>query len=564
MKTTPVLTLQHGTVIGRAADADFTLDDPSISRRHLEVETLSPGWKVTDLGSRSGTYLNGRLILSARLTWGDILQLGDVFLRFDGIRLEPVKAGGGASLSAIDIRKAAGETVILDSVSVTIQPGEFVGVIGPSGAGKSSLLDALCGLRPADSGEVLIDAHDLYAHPEILRDQFGYVPQDDIVPLELTVRAGLDFSARLRLPCGVPAAERLHLVEVTLARLGLENRADTRVGKLSGGQRKRVSVAAELLMRPRLLFLDEPTSGLDPAAEFTLMEQLRGLAANGCTVVCTTHVLENAHLMDRMIILAAGRLVYDGAPSEACAHFGVGRLTDVYLAVQDQPRPAATSTADNLEKTRGYGGEGAVKHASQRMRRAAAFPILLAREWAILCADWKNILLLIGQPVLIAFLVTWVSSDTALVLFFSIIATLWFGCGNAAQEVVRELPMLRRERLVGLGRGAYLSAKFVSLSRLTVIQSLLMYGCMQVGSGGLAGNVVWQLAALMATSLAAVSIGLAISGWARSVLQAVMLVPLILIPQILFSGFTPPAGDMKSAPYFVSTLMPSASARQVM
>jgi ABC-type multidrug transport system ATPase subunit len=560
---TPVLTLRHGMVIGRAADADFTLDDPSISRRHFEVEALSPGWKVTDLGSRGGTYLNGRLIQSTRLTWGDILQLGNVFLRFDGIRLEPVKAGGGASLSAIDIRKTAGETVILDGVSVTIQPGEFVGVIGPSGAGKSSLLDALCGLRPADSGEVLIDGQDLYAHPEILPDQFGYVPQDDIVPQELTVRAGLDFSALLRLPYGVPVAERMHLVEVTLARLGLKNRADTRVGKLSGGQRKRVSVAAELLMRPRLLFLDEPTSGLDPAAEFTLMEQLRGLAANGCTVVCTTHVLENAHLMDRIIILAAGRLVYDGAPAEACAHFGVGRLTDVYLALQDRPRPTATGTASDLEQTRGY-SEAPMKPASQRMRRAAAFPILLAREWAILCADWKNLLLLIGQPVLIAFLVTWVSSDTALVLFFSIIATLWFGCGNAAQEVVRELPMFRRERLVGLSRGAYLSAKFVSLSRLTMIQSLLMYGCMQAGAGGLHGDVGWQLAALMATSLAAVSIGLAISGWARSVLQAVMLVPLILIPQILFSGFTPPAGDMKSAPYFASTLMPSASARQVM
>jgi len=550
-------------VIGRSIEADFTLDAPSISRRHLEVEWSSPGWKVSDLGSRSGTYLNGRLILSARLTWGDILQLGDIFLRFNGIQLEPVNAGGGASLLAKNITKAAGETSILNDVSLAIQPGEFVGVIGPSGAGKSSLLDALCALRPANSGKVLIDGRDLYETPSILRDEFGYVPQDDIVPLELTVRNGLDFSARLRLPSGVPVAERMHLVEVTLARLGLELRADTRVGRLSGGQRKRVSVAAELLMRPRLLFLDEPTSGLDPVAECTLMEQLRGLAANGCTVVCTTHVLENAHLMDRIIILAAGRLVYDGTPANACAHFGVDRLMDVYVAVQDRNRPVAAvapSADPPLQAVRKTPCEPAL----QRARRAAAFPILLAREWAILCADWKNLLLLIGQPVLIAFLVTWVSPDTSLVLFFSIIATLWFGCGNAAQEVVRELPMYRRERLVGLGRGAYLSAKFVSLSRLTLLQSLVMYGCMQIGAGGLKGDVGWQLAALMATSLAAVSIGLAISSWARSVLQAVMLVPLILIPQILFSGFTPPAGEMKSAPYFVSTLMPSASARQVM
>jgi hypothetical protein len=352
-------------------------------------------------------------------------------------------------------------------------------------------------------------------------------------------------------------------VDVTPARVGLAERATTRVGRLSGGQRKRVSVAAELLARPSLLFLDEPTLGLDPTSEFSLMEQLRRFAANVCTVVCTTHVIENAHLMDRLLILAAGEVVYDGPPSEACAHFGVPRLTDVYLQLGSAPPAPKTSPSLEVDDTRGYSDDKAIR-AKAPVHRAATFPILMLREWAILCDDWKNLALLAGQPVLIAFLVTWVSADPSLILFFAVIATLWFGCGNAAQEIVRELPVYRRERLVGLGRASYLGAKFVSLARLTIVQSLLMFGCMQLGAGGLPGGLGWQVMALIGTSLASVAIGLAISSWARSVLQAVMLVPPILIPQILFSGFTPPSGDMTAGPYFVSRAMPSAAARQVM
>lgn len=564
LESTPVpeaLLLVDRMILGRSPEVDFTIEDPAVSRRHLQIERGDGGWWVVDLGSRSGSYLNGRLIQKERLTWGDALQLGSAYFRFDGKSLIRIASGGGATLFAHHLRKVAGATTILNGVSLEVRAGEFVGVIGPSGAGKSSLLDALCGLRPADSGKVLIDGRDLYTHPDILRDEFGYVPQDDIVPLELTVRTALDFAARLRLPKGVPVSERMHLVDVTLSQLGLAERAGTRVARLSGGQRKRVSVAAELLARPKLLFLDEPTSGLDPAAEFSLMEQLRRFAANGCTVVCTTHVLENAHLMDRLVILAAGQVVYDGPPSEACSYFGVPRLTDVYLQVKSNDQKDLRRQT-NPDDTRDYSDEASAP--TLPVRRAAAFPILLLREWAILCADWKNLLLLAGQPVLIAFLVTWVSSDASLILFFAIIATLWFGCGNAAQEIVRELPMYRRERLVGLGRMSYLMAKFISLSRLTVIQSLLMFGCMQIGGRGLAGDVGWQIGALIGTSLAAVGIGLAISSWARSVLQAVMLVPLILIPQILFSGFTPPSGDMKGGPYLVSQFMPSAAARQVM
>lgn len=532
------------------------LPDTAVSRRHAQITKVAEGWVIEDLGSRSGSFLNGRIFQRESLVLGDILRIGPFSLRFDGKYLSATKGVGGATLDARGLGKLAGTVRILDDVSLHVGASQFVGVIGPSGAGKSTLLDALCALRPAQKGTVTVDGADLYAHYEDLRQELGYVPQDDIVPLELSVEDALYYSARLRLPRGTPRSETRQLVRHTIIQIGLEERMKTRVGRLSGGQRKRVSVGAELLCRPRLMFLDEPTSGLDPAAEFRLMQSFRQLATNGCTIVCTTHVMENAFLFDRLAVMHSGRLVYYGEPAQAPAAFGVERLGDLYEQLEDKPA-SAWACLPILP------APPAAAVLPVRVQREAALPILLMRQWAILKADWKNIVLVLGQPIFIGVLVTWVSHDPPLVLFFAYIATLWFGCGNAAQEIVKELPMFRRERLIGLGRHEYLLAKFLSLARITVTQSLLLYAVMWL-TGGVAGQVGWQIAGLVSAAGAAVAIGLAISAFSRSVLQAVMLVPLILIPQILFSGFTPPAGDMKNGPYAISRIMPSAAAQNVM
>lgn len=547
--------LRDGWVFGRGGTASTLLADPSVSRRHALVSGSPGRWIIEDEGSRSGSYLNGRLFQREELVLGDILQIGPFAFRFDGLRLVETLGTTGAALDAWRLSKSASGTKILDSVSLRVGPCQFVGVIGPSGAGKSTLLDALCALRPAESGLVCVDGVDICRHYEFLRDSLGYVPQDDIVPLELPVEEALYYSARLRFPAETPLAEIRKVVARTLAQLGLTERARTRVGSLSGGQRKRASVGAELLGRPRLLFLDEPTSGLDPSAEFKLMESLRLLAAGGCTVICTTHVMENVHLMDRLAILSDGKLVFYDEPGAARLAFGIERLTELYERIADAPP---------LPDTAGPPPAPRAPTPHQSTRRAPALQILLLRQWAILRADWKNLLLVLGQPVLIGLMVTWVTHDSALVLFFAMISTLWFGCGNAAQEIVKELPMFRRERLIGLGRHEYLLSKFLTLSRITVVQSLLLYGVMELCTMGIGGSPGWQIGALVATSFASVGLGLAISALSRTILQAVMLVPLVLIPQILFSGFTPPAGDMKPGPYIVSRLMPSASTQAVM
>jgi ABC-type multidrug transport system ATPase subunit len=441
------------------------------------------------------------------------------------------------------------------------EPGQFIGILGPSGAGKTTLLDALSGLRPAETGKVRFDQTDLYKNLGQLRSLFGYVPQDDIVHSDLTVTEALTFAARLRLPAGTPRSEIVKLVDHTIGSLGLSDRVNLKIGRLSGGQRKRVSVGVELLSRPPLLFLDEPTSGLDPLAEFKLMELLRRLADTGCTVICTTHVMENVYLMDQIAIVFDGRVVFQGPPDEARSRFGVTRLSSLYDALQSidwkslpsfEPKPPGEPDQD-----------APAAAPLTRTRRAFSLPILLQRQFAIFNADFKNLIILLAQPMIIGALVAWAASDPQLEQFFAYVATLWFGCSNSAQEIVKELPIYRRERLVGLSRWSYLTSKFIWMAGLTSIQALLLYATIAIGRFSLHGAFPWQIIGLVILAFAATGIGLTMSAFAKSPMQAVMLVPLLLIPQILFSGFTVPAKDMAPSVLTLSQIMPSFASERI-
>jgi hypothetical protein len=380
------------------------------------------------------------------------------------------------------------------------------------------------------------------------------------------VDQALRFSAKLRLPAGTPPREIDKLLLQTMDQLGLRAHVRKPISRLSGGQRKRVSVGVELLAKPAILFLDEPSSGLDPATEFQLMELLRDLADTGCTIVCTTHVMENAYLMDQLIVLCGGCLAFQGSSQAAREYFGVQKLTGLYdrladrppkewqTAFLERPAPAEEAPAPVIPATR----------VARPARRAFALPILLARQWAILSSDWRNFVLLLSQPIIIAALVSWVSNDRALIMFFAYLATMWFGTSNAAQEIVKEIAIYRRERLVGISAHSYLAAKFIFLIALTGFQALLLYITILVGEGTLDGSVPLQLAALIGIAIAGVGIGAAISALSRSVMQAVMFVPLLLIPQILFSGYTVASSDMSRSVLVVSRYTPTFCAQTVM
>jgi hypothetical protein len=321
----------------------------------------------------------------------------------------------------------------------------------------------------------------------------------------------------------------------------------------------------ELLVRPAILFLDEPSSGLDPATEFQLMELLRDLADSGCTIICTTHVIENAYLMDELLVLMAGCLVYQGSAQDAREYFGVSKLVALYERLAEHPPLEWKSRFEAKQETippEPAAPEPRTPHRTpEKPKRRWALGILLQRQAQIFAADWRNFALVLGEPLIVALLVAWVARNHELALFFAYLGVLWFGCSNAAQEIVKEVPIYRRERLVGVGTHSYLLSKFVFQFGVTALQGIVLYFALALGKGGLDGSMFWQLTAILGVGLASVGIGSAISALSSSIMQAVLVVPLVLIPQILFSGYTVPVLDMSPSVYHVARLSPTFAAQ---
>ena len=240
---------------------------------------------------------------------------------------------GQALLLARGVCVSRGRTRILHDINLAGFAGEFIGVLGPSGCGKSTLLHALTGFRPPDRGTVWLCGHDVAREFQAIKHQVGFVPQDDVVPLALRVERVLHYTALLRLP-HLDDQARSRRIEAVLQRLQLARQRRLRVRALSGGQRKRVSIAMELLARPPVLFADEPTSGLDPALEHGLMRTLPRIADEGKLVVVTTHVMASLSLLHQVCMLKAGRLVYFGPPGDLKSYFGVDDFADIYRVLE--------------------------------------------------------------------------------------------------------------------------------------------------------------------------------------------------------------------------------------
>jgi ABC transport system ATP-binding/permease protein len=235
----------------------------------------------------------------------------------------PVSSGLNVERLAVN----AGDIKILRNLGFSLYRGELCAVIGPSGAGKSTLIKTLLGLRSPDNGDVTLDAGPVSAAGPI-----GYVPQDDAVHRTLTVRQTLEFAIELRRH-GMESQPAKRLITSIASRLSLSERLDTQVRRLSGGQRKRVSVALELVTNPPLLILDEPTSGLDPHLEGQLMSLFADIAHAGRMVMVATHAMQSLSRCDALLILAAGQLVYFGPPGDAPEHFQVGGYAEIFGAL---------------------------------------------------------------------------------------------------------------------------------------------------------------------------------------------------------------------------------------
>ena len=318
--------------IGRAPDNTLVLDDPLISKHHARIDVSANGMVITDLGSTNGIYVAGQRVSQVQVTQPVLVGLGSTFIALspDGLCEVQVAGGAGGELVGKDLtfRVNNGNLTLLDGISFSLPGNELLAVVGPSGAGKSTLLKALTGEQKAQEGQVLFNGLDVYEHYPVMRNKIGVVPQSDVIHSALTVRKTLEYAAELRFAKDVTKAERRQRIAEVLEDLDLTAHVDKRVKKLSGGQRKRVSTAIELLTRPSLLFLDEPTSGLDPQLDRDVMDLLASLAHgtrpgdSGRTVVVVTHNENHIDRADKVLILAAGgKPVYYGSPREVLPYF---------------------------------------------------------------------------------------------------------------------------------------------------------------------------------------------------------------------------------------------------
>ncbi|MFV1500453.1 FHA domain-containing protein, partial [Mycobacterium kansasii] len=491
--------------IGRGPDNDVVLNDLLVSRRHAMLRRSGSQWELVDNNSANGTYVNGTRISRALLGPSDIVGIGHQLLHLSGDRLVEYVDTGDISYEAANLRVVTNKgskksKVLLADVSFALPQRSLLAVVGPSGAGKSTLLGALTGFRPATSGSVRYDDRDLYDNYAELRHRIGFVPQDDILHTPLTVRRALNYAARLRFPHDVSAAERNQRIQEVLTELGLSTQADQRIDSLSGGQRKRTSVALELLTKPSLLFLDEPTSGLDPGYEKSVMQTLRSLADDGRSVVVVTHNIAHLNMCDRLLILApGGRLAYFGPPQQALSYFHCTDFADLFTLLERDtttdwtarfyasPLHAAV-TAHPAPKP-GPPPPAPTTKALAQQSALAQFAILCRRYLAVIAADRQYSVFLLALPLLLSLFAHAVPGNAGLslakaieerstqpsqLLVLLIIGGALMGCAASIREIVKEQAIYRREHGIGLSASAYLASKLVVLTALTTIQGLIL------------------------------------------------------------------------------------------
>ena len=585
-------------VVGSADDCDVVCGGAGILPHHARLARTASGFELFRLEPAGEILVNGAAIVEPRsLADGDLVTLGEVAFRFAGGVLAQTWEIGDGPLDAnglvVDLDDGRR---ILDEVGFYLEPSSLLAIVGPSGSGKSTLVNALTGGSPADEGSVTLGPRNLYAELDELRSSIGMVPQSEVLHYQLTVESALTYAAALRFPPTVDEETRQRRVTEVMNELDIGQRAATRIADLSGGQRKRVSVALELLTTPALLFLDEPTSGLDPGNERELMSLLRGLATKGRMVVVVTHSTQSLDLCDRLLVLApGGKLAYYGPPSELDDYFGEqaddagyarlfeeleeGAAIDWKRRFRGDPR-YEEYVRESLPSPRPLAAGSAVPPPLQSPARQ--FRVLARRQLSLIAADRRTTLFLAIQPVVLALLFLLVFHTDVFttregfrgvqLLWLLVVGVTWMGLASTILEVVKETSIYRRERGVGLSVGAYLGSKAAVFGAISMVQAVALtllvlvvqqmpprddlcsdpspdgrecfldvlasegYNVHPLGSGALLSSASVELTLdLMVVAFAAAMLGLLVSTLAKTSDQALRFLPIVLAAQIVLS-----------------------------
>ncbi|MFB6554207.1 FHA domain-containing protein [Streptomyces sp. NPDC056405] len=568
--------------IGRALENELVVSDLQVSRNHAEFHATPDGrMEIRDLGSHNGTYVNGLPIAkggSQLLGPTDIVGVGHSTFRIVGDRLEEFVDTGEVSFSARHLTVTVdGGKQILKDVSFGVPEKSLIAVIGPSGSGKSTLLKALTGYRPADQGEVLYDNRNLYKQFAELRQRIGLVPQDDILHKELTVKKALKYAAKLRFPADTTAAERDARIDEVLRELKLDIHKDKKVTSLSGGQRKRVSVALELLTKPSLIFLDEPTSGLDPGMDRDVMQLLRGLADDGRTVLVVTHSVAELAICDKLLVMApGGSVAYFGPPEEALNFFGYDTWADVFSAFENYRDYDWAGRWKGSQHYQMYAADvDAVAPQSVQVPAMQAmkppkpqgwmsqFVTLVRRYTSVIVSDKGFLALMVILPAVLGAVSLLIDADKGLlpnpanpetgriipngtattVLLILAVGACFAGAANSVRELIKERVIYERERATGLSRSAYLMSKVFVLGMITVLQGLLVgvigFATREIPEEGLVlgGLTLVELSLpIMALGFTSMMFGLIISSLVKTAEKTMPLLVMFAIIQVVFTG----------------------------
>lgn len=595
--------------IGRDQENDIVLNHPLVSRKHARIAQENGEYIIYDLNSTNGTYVDGELIhKQLRLPSAALIGVAGFRLLFDKGTLTEYDDNNGqihmevCQLNRIVMARDKTKKTLLDNISFSVEPKEFVAILGGSGAGKSTLLGALTGMSKADSGTVLVNGLNMYHDYGMVRSLIGYVPQDDIVHQELTVTEVFTYAAKLRMPDDFDDHQTSELVDGVITDLELTAHRNTIVRELSGGQRKRVSIGVEMLTKPSLFFLDEPTSGLDPGLERIMMELLRRLAKEGRTIILVTHATCNIGLCDNVVFLArGGKLAFHGTPDEALIYFGCKDFAEIYKKIDTTKTPDEWSklfaqfsahrlhaTKSQVEPNRNFPKSNDSENSSPIVKNSAfnQWKVLTKRYLCIFSRDRKNMLVLLAQGIVIPFIISLVFLHAAplfehtqhnkgdLLITPGVIAAgqveqvlekltnenkrfrdmvqcvsmmlytaILLGVSNSAREIVKEQAIFRRERLANLKIHPYILSKIGVLAVICFIQTLLLVSIVSLQLG--LPNFRLSMMAFFLLFLASMMMGLFVSALASNADKAGNAVILILILQIILSGAIVPMTDVK-------------------
>ena len=544
-----ILAKKPNVILGRGKEADIQILDNLVSRKHAKITKEANSYYVADLGSANGTYINNKKISKkTKFSENDEIRIG---LKIFKLGETANELSYNTAIRAENItKKYPNNYVGLKPTTINIPSRSFIALMGPSGCGKTTLMNMLNGANPATAGKVYIHGLELTKNINTLKRKIGYVPQDDIVHKELNVNKSLYYAAKLRMNIDTTEEEIEQRINEVCDSLNINDKdiRENKVKDLSGGQRKRVSIAVELLNRPSILFLDEPTSPLDPETIDGFLNSIKALTVKeNTTVVMVTHKPDDLHYVDRVVFLAKkGYPAFYGDESKLYSYFNLENkdIIGVYSTLsKTEDLKKWYAKWENIHKPVKTSENPSEMKIMRKESLIRQFIWLTKRYANIKINDTANMAILMLQPLVIPFALIYIFSELQLgVLFLMAISSIWFGVSNAAKEIVSEMPIYDRERMFNLNIFTYLFSKIAVLSVIALIQVAIFIFIIKMKFSGDVTDKIYlentmQAAAFMFyLAFSATLLGLLLSVIFKNAEQVMSIIPIILIPQIIFAG----------------------------